>query len=75
MSFRDPRYRADRRLEAARLYKPATEGGEGLSVRGVAERMDVSVRRAWEFLNDAAQDGLVTMRHEGRPPKEVRDEP
>jgi DNA-binding transcriptional regulator LsrR (DeoR family) len=65
---RDVRYQPALRVEAARLYKPLAEGGEGLSVRGVAERMGVSVRRAWELLQDAQSQGLVELRHPGGQP-------
>jgi hypothetical protein len=59
-SSHDPRYDEGKRREAAELYE------SGLSVREVAERMEVSVRRAWEFLDDAG----VEMRPAGRPKTE-----
>jgi len=53
----DPRYDAAKRTTAAELY------AELGSVRAVAERMGVTTRRAWQFLNDAG----VTMNKPGRP--------
>lgn len=53
----DPRYLIERRDEAAALY------AELGSVRRVAAEMDVSTRRAWEYLVDAG----VEMNRPGRP--------
>ena len=61
MGHTDPRYRPEKREQARTLYVD-----EKLSVRGVAERMEISTRRAWELLHDAG----VEMRPEGRPRKE-----
>ena len=59
----DPRYEGDKRERAAALY--AKHG----SVRAVAEEMEVTVRRAWEYLRDAG----VEMNKRGRPRKEVSE--
>lgn len=56
----DPRYKPELREQARKLYEEAPEG-EGLSVRGVAERMGVSTRRAWQLCRDAG----CNMRPEG----------
>ena len=62
---KDPRFDQSKREQAAALY---SELG---SVRAVAEEMDVSVRRAWQYLDDAG----VEMRRPGRPKGEVRSDP
>ena len=57
---RDSRYDADKRERAAAMYD------EGMTVRQVAAKLDLSTRRAWELITS----GGAQMRRAGRPKKE-----